>query len=616
MRRDAVMLDLLHDVANDAAIFSIPAKDAISHLLTLGGRANIQDGYQTLASFDRAVADLLPDVSSHRVSKHALCSDGHIDCSLYFNALGRLHIRFPTDPVIDNGLGPTIPIGHLALDASFMERAIARADGWRKAETQSRRTVTQILEDQEHSKTLSSFLDEVYDSVQHVEAVAFYIDDRLFAAVERINNLTTTRRGAGLLDLLRVQPLSAWSEADKLAVVALRSLFLSGKSVRFEEFNGSELSAVRLIDKLTALGRGYAAILDREFDQSQPLLTLAQTVGQLAGAIGSGSGVRYRKVNGLTFQKAEHIITHRESDAVRTRCEDAFGAISELRSLPNDADRCNYFRTAAHAAIDETVRELSNRTSSAPAEGAATTSLELLIEQIVGSAVLATNADYGMSSSLRRPGELVIDDTDQFLNRVAELTPKDFYCCMVALNRLRTRYGDRLSGDIFRAVQARMQYNRWHFIPGNLPRDRIPADRNFFYPPVVPDVAEWVDQYHAGHSRAGVRYSIRAPGPEIVQPPLKLCQFEFRGFYDIRVVRMEGQPFSTEDLLVTRTHCLWMGAVWRAIIERCADMRVREGLRITGFTNGFGKLIDEEGRPEWPLKSERPASEPSAKERA
>jgi hypothetical protein len=193
---------------------------------------------------------------------------------------------------------------------------------------------------------------------------------------------------------------------------------------------------------------------------------------------------------------------------------------------------------------------------------------------------------------LRRPGALIGHPADALPELVAALTPKDFFCCIVGTAVLSRRFGSRLTSDVFRAVQARMQFNRWHFIVGNFPRNAVPDDRHYFYPPTMPDLAEWVDQFHGGHIRAAVRYSIRSPGPEILETPLQISGHGFRGFYDVRVVRIDGTPFAVEDLRLVRAHNAWMGQIWRTILARCADVMVRQQLEIAGFENGNGAVLD------------------------
>ena len=585
------MIDLLQAIANHSGIFADPAEAAIRRLLTFDDRAALQQRLQTLAPFDRAIVDLLPEAGSTRIAQSSVHDQAVAECRLYFNALGRLHIRPSADHMVDYGMRDTTPIGFLALDPKLVAEARKRADVWISNEMRQRESLEHVLVDAQRTGTLSRLLADVADSVQHVEAVSFYIDDALYAVVERVNNLISTRRGAGLLDALRCASVEEWRSSDRLAVIALRSLFLSGGPIRFEEFNGTELSATRLLERLSSLGSRYSVALNRHFHTPAHPFELGSAVGELAQKIGPDVGVRYRQVNGLTFHKEENLISRDKLDCVRDRCAAAFRNIRRRNIAYDGDDARSYFAEAADQAITATLRATAS--SNDIAEGSATTPLECLLEEVVSSAVASTGADYGMSSSLRKVGHLLVDDPGLFLERIADLTTKEFYCCIVATTGLVNRYGARLSGDVFRAVQARMQYNRWHFVPGNLPRESVPEGRHYFYPPVMPDIAEWVDQYHAGHARARVRYSIRAPGPEIIQPPLIISGHKFRGFYDIRVVRVEGEPFAMEDMLIARTHCLWMGEIWRKILSRCGDLDVREKLQVRGFVNGCGGTVDD-----------------------
>src|SRR5262249_17085447 len=251
-------------------------------------------------------------------------------------------------------------------------------------------------------------------------------------------------------------------------------------------------------------------------------------------------------------------------------------------------------RVLADHAGDEALMSAATGGARSRQEPPEQSKLELLFEEIVASAVLATGADYGMSSSIRRPGALFASSESAMRQAVLSLTPKDFFCCIVATRQLKDLYGDKLAWDVFRAVQARMQFNRWHFIAGNLPGDAVPADRHFFYPPVMPDLAEWSDQFHAGHTRAGVRFAVRAPGPDMSCPALTISRVDFRGFYDVRVVRVEGPPFALNDLTIVRAHCLWLGAIWQRIVARCdQDPAARKAIAFESFVNGKGRILGD-----------------------
>jgi hypothetical protein len=456
---------------------------------------------------------------------------------------------------------------------------------------QLRELIDRVLLDAENSGSLSGLLDDIEDSVRHVEAVCFYADDCLYAVMERVTNLVATRKGPGLIDHLRQCPVSDWRSSDRLAIVALRSLFLSGASVRFEEFNSIELTAKRFLQRLHNLGSSYSTARQNPFEPLVHPFELGRQVGALAKGLKGAPWVRYRRVNGITFQKQEHCI---QLTADKTSEQILKTSLRTLRSKwpceAADSARA-FFTQGAQNAIETSCFETERKPPGQAPYAGATSALERLIEDIVISAVQATDADYGMSSSLRRPGELFVDKTEELAAVVGALTPKDFYCCIAGTEELRQRFGERLNGDVFRAVQARMQFNRWHFVSGNLPRHLVADDRHYFYPPTMPDLAEWVDQFHAGHVRAAVRYSIRSPGPEIIDAPLEISGHEFRGFYDVRVVRVDDKPFDIQDLAIVRTHSLWMGYIWRTILANCLYPAVRGQLHIAGFANGHGAVL-------------------------
>lgn len=579
-------MELLQKVIAEANLFGVSAKDAITMLLTFGGRIPVESRTPSLAAFDKAIFDLLPG------SARLLREPAHKGESLrlYFNWLGRLHTRCASDEPVCYGGEPEIHVGYLALDLEIVQKAAAAAEQFTYKEMLLRRELDDVLAGEERTGSLPALLDAIEDSVRHVEAICFYVDDRLYAVMERGTNLVTTRKRSGLMDELRQKPVSCWQSADRLAIVALRALFLSGRSIRFEEFNSIELTAHRLRQFLERLGAAYAETHSARFEPPAHPFEFGREVGALAQTVDAARWLRYRRVNGITFQKQEHCIRLASDQKIERTMGACFEQMRSRWPCRETDDPEVFFNEVAGDAIEATCREL--RTRAGNGGQSATTSLERLIEDVVSSAVRCTNAEYGMSSSLRRPGELVGHAPDALPELVAALTPKDFFCCIVGTSFLSRRFGSRLTSDVFRAVQARMQFNRWHFIAGNFPRDAVPDSRHYFYPPTMPDLAEWVDQFHGGHIRAAVRYSIRSPGPEILDAPLQISGHGFRGFYDVRVVRIDGAPFTIEDLRLVRAHNAWMGHIWRAILARCADVAVRQQLEIAGFENGNGAVLE------------------------
>src|SRR5262249_52881007 len=133
---------------------------------------------------------------------------------------------------------------------------------------------------------------------------------------------------------------------------------------------------------------------------------LGHWVGALAQRMQTRSWLRYRRTNGLTFRKRE------ELRAPAGPSEDAVPLPSGLAELhrnwcehparPASAGLLLIHDLAEHAIADALRRGAGTRATGSDA--AEKTKLEVLFEEIVASAVTATKADYGMSSSIRRPG--------------------------------------------------------------------------------------------------------------------------------------------------------------------------------------------------------------------
>ena len=81
------------------------------------------------------------------------------------------------------------------------------------------------------------------------------------------------------------------------------------------------------------------------------------------------------------------------------------------------------------------------------------------------------------------------------------------------------------------------------------------------------------------------------------RPPLFIANQYFRGFYDIRVVRMEGDEYTMEDLLRSRRRTLWLESLYAALVQNamrpdCVPLMVK------GFAPGaYADIAVAESRP-------------------
>lgn len=559
------------------------AFDVAQRALTHGGIYPREQAFSALNHYDRAALDTIEAHPELQTTQHA--SGAAFELVLYVNTLGRLHIRPATDErVVYDENDRVSELGYVAITEAVAADIAARHERLLQIEAQAFVEVEAALERLIEEGRLDEVLGEVIDHIEHVESVCFYLGDRFFALIDRYVNLIDDKRGRGFLSLLRDKPFEQWSADERLAVAAGHALFTSGRSVRFEEFNGALLSAHGLLTRLDELAQSYSdAGNEVSVDRSLGLFERAHLIRQQTLHATGKPWLRYRWIYGLNFRKIERILPSTESSEAADAWWREFAA--DYRTLvgetapPQAGEHAGMMQLAA-AAVARDAAGVPCKLGSTAVTGW----VEYLMERIVGSAVEAVNADYGMSSSIRDMSQLVTYDDDTLIQRIHALTPANFFTCFVSKN-LIARTGADEAKVIASSVQKRMQFNRWHFIPGNLEREVIASSRHWYYPPLVPDIAVHSDVHRAAHTRARVKYSIRSPGPDMSRPALNVAGRPYRGFYDVRVVRMNGDEFTTDDIVRVRRRTLWLESLYAALSQYLMSPGAKS-LPVKGFEAG------------------------------
>lgn len=576
------------------------AYERAMNALTHGGLYPEDLAVGALNHIDRAVLSVLEEDRSIRLEATVQVGEpkleGDVDSvfRLYINPLGRLHIRPIQDELVAYA-EEEIPVvlGAVRLNRDQSKTVSMRVAAYRETEARAFHQIKEALDGVVESGQIETVLEAVIDHVEHVESVCFYVGDCFYALIDRYVNLIDDKRNPGYLSRLRDVEYQDWTSDEVLVVAALHALFTSGRSVRFEEFNGALLSASALLKRLSELATAYEmAGNEVSVGETLGLFARAEAIRQQTLRAPGKSWLRYRWIYGLNFQKTEKVLPTACSDEPEDQWWNEFGTLfTELvgatpQTVPSEAVGMSQL---AYAAI---ARDATRGASLVTHEGVSTDDpagasqgwLEFLMERIVASAVLAVGADYGMSSSLRAPEILNVYDEDVLRTVIHSLTPASFFTCFVGYDLAR-RVGETEALAIASSVQKRMQFNRWHFIPGNLERPLIFKGRHWYYPPLIPDIAEHSDMHRAAHNRARVKYSIRCPGPDMSRPSLSIANHRYRGFYDVRVVRMEGHAFSTADMLRVRKRTLWLEAVYGAWVAYLCSPGA-SSLSIHGFQAG------------------------------
>jgi hypothetical protein len=552
-----------------------PAYVGLVRLITLGGRLPYQAGVDALTARDLAVlrqvlgdeslrldplddANQLSDADSSDGSDHIDGADPPSPGKLLVRQSPQGRISFMDSAAAGEAEGSTV--AQLTVTPPMMERVAEDVLAWEIAERAEQADLDRILRHWADLGVLADRVREVADWVDRVETVLLYIGDQTYS---RSDAGTSTLLRDGRLSRLAQSALDDWPVADRLFVAAAHLLFTAGRSIRFEEFNGRQFSATALRSWLVATWRRYAHATGTPAPAQlagRPLETLAKEVGELSEAVNRSDWIRFRRVAGPTFAKTE--------------------ALAELPPIRR-----------SHAALPTPIRRFAEHVTGdppdpeLPAEAAVAVVVDALLAgpaedvdrglggllaTIVRSAVVDLDADYAMSSAVRDIRRLAPVEGRRVAG-ILDLRKPDFFCCVIPHPQRLADWAEADLGRVLWLVAQRMQYNRWHFAPGNFERAEVPRQRHYFFPPVLPDLAEFSDLWHGGHITAEVRYSVRAPGVQLWREALDVGGNAHRGCFDIRAVRMHGTPFRRKQLWTAVRYSGLVDALWRRVAARVND---------------------------------------------
>jgi len=410
-------------------------------------------------------------------------------------------------------------------------------------------------------------LDNIRYSVVHMAPVLIYVGDHAYSTLDRFSNLPGKALSYGspgcLLSRLARTPVADWAEEDAGFVVCLNALLMSGPPVRAEEFNGAQLLPGELEpflrDRIIEYGAGIPV---RTAEALGPWLErLAEVCVTARGKVLRSGVTFYRDINGITLHKRElalrPAITYDDvpapvRDLLTAEGGAAWGGGAELDGLGDPA------------------RELITKVVSSPAPAGFSSPFEGFLHEFLLTGTEALRADVSMSRGPRDLAQLRAAAPRSPLT----LATKDCFCCVTASEAFVRRFGDDRSGlaKALCAYSARMRFNTWHYLPHSLSLTaELPGRDDWYFAPMMPDVAEWSDQHHTGHVAFGVRYAIRVPFGIDFEGAYRV------GLYDLRFMRTAEPRFELGDLRAA----IALGRVLSALYQAMSEHEYV----ITDFTN-------------------------------
>jgi hypothetical protein len=384
-------------------------------------------------------------------------------------------------------------------------------------------------------------LEQLVEAAVRTAPFVLYQGHRRYTNFRERNNLAGKTLGRGhpdcALSTLRSLPLRLWSDSDAVLAVCLDLLIRSGGFARIEEANGTQLSLGHVGSLLERARRAYNAVAGDPpvapagSAQVQDLACLAAALAEQRPLVARKAQL-YREIYGPLMHKIERVSG---PEAQAAQHAQALVSAALRQHLPVTGTTLDGIGDDIAAAPGWLARPC----------GDFGTGIEAVVHESVRAAVTAFDADFAMSRGMRSLPRLVAALRGQQWPQITQWELPDFFCCVVAAPGARqyfTAYPGQLA-DIAWSMSARMQYNSWHFIAGNLPAVPEVAARDYFVPPSIPDIAYYSDQHHHGHVTARVRFSVRSPGA------VEILGRTFRGFVDLRLLRCDGAPFREQDLL-------------------------------------------------------------------
>ncbi|MGW4697424.1 hypothetical protein ACWEO1_34180 [Kitasatospora cineracea] len=378
-------------------------------------------------------------------------------------------------------------------------------------------------------------------TLRHVGPMLVHIGDRHYTNLGKAANLVGKSVAADspacLLNGLERTELSDWAEEDCAFLVLMSVLIASGTPSRTEEFSGTQLTLRRLEEFVRGRIRAYGRSVPQDAESLPDverlwLLADLSAEGRRA-AVAAGSSV-FRVVQGMTINKEERAFDRPVSaadlpDAVRALLLDHLSE-EQLSSL-DAPDSLARAWSARFPRLHET------------GSGAFSTRFEELLHGIVAVATEATRSHVGMSRGPKDVGLL------GRLLAAGDPAPgswktSDYYCCVVPAPDFVGRFAADPESlvQVVRAIAARMRWNGWHFMPPLAGPEELFEDRDWFYPPSMPDITEWTSHHHQGHVANGVRHAIRVPLPLVLGGEVR------PGVHDFRLMRSDGDPYDLADL--------------------------------------------------------------------
>ncbi|MBN6860778.1 hypothetical protein JRG04_09795 [Staphylococcus capitis] len=367
-------------------------------------------------------------------------------------------------------------------------------------------------------------------NIYHMAPILLYVKDKTFSTFYNYNNLIKEFDGDTedfLLNDLPYKSAEKWDKAEKIFVFNMYLLLKSGPPSRGEEVNGIHFSLSFLKDYFNEKIKEYSHILKRETNSSLSLEKQVARIYSLRKEI-ENSYLIYRYINGLNLHKEERYID--KSELAKLNDGSLKTDLEKFTSIKFKKDYYHYFCQIIEKNIDKEPYQM----------------IEKIMDMIINKAIDRTSSDIGMARGFRAPLKFYEAHQKDKLEEIFNWGQNQYFCCVIPSSLMKDAFQDnsKILAGILTAISKRMEYNSWHYTPGNFLNNQTRITCHFYFPPVMADITMWSDQHHKGHVFAKVKHAIRCPG--FIENGATI----YNAFFDLRLMKQSGSDYSKNDLVI------------------------------------------------------------------
>lgn len=396
----------------------------------------------------------------------------------------------------------------------------------------------------------------------HMAPVIYYVGASCYSNFDYLNNLSSKTKEINrncLLEYWLESPLEKWEENDYIFVCFTDYILNSGIQTRLEEFNGKQISLGNLEEYLEFKYYQYKRLLgdtDVEFLGDFSELELDNKVQKLKEKWEkiSKTTVIYRGINGLSLQKSEEFIQNEDllskfvfDSDLSSKLYDTFGVKSNSLEEFQTSIKEYFQRDLSH--LEERFLDLLNF-------------IFLRLSDI-------THSDIAFSRYFGNVGLLIKLDSEKDYQNIISLSPKNYYCLVTpSKNMLENVLVDLLS-KIGMAINSRMLYNGWHYMPGNFINcEQVDfSERDFYFSAVLSDVTNKDKYHHVGHVKLDINNCIRVP------LTMTINGRAYKALMDVRTFRRGDNEYSISDLENVIIYSKYVKVIGQAIFDIITDKK-------------------------------------------